>query len=54
MIRNLLGSTLGRIDYKVPNDGFTMSSGGFKSKEDEHAMRGSFSLTVESMGHVST
>jgi hypothetical protein len=26
----------------------------FKSEEDEHIMRGSFSSSVESMGHVAT
>jgi hypothetical protein len=54
MVRDLLGSTRGREDYKVPNEGVTMSTFDFKSEEDEHTVRISFSSLVESMGHVST
>jgi hypothetical protein len=54
MVRDLLGSTGGRTKSKVPNDRVTMSTNGFKSKEDDHLVRGSFSSVVESMGHVAT
>jgi hypothetical protein len=53
MVRNSLRSIGERINYKVPKDEVTMLIVEFKSKEDEHIVRGFFSSTVESMEHVS-
>jgi hypothetical protein len=51
MSRDSLLSKGGRVGSNVPNEGVTMSIFGTKSKEDEHTMRGSFSLAIEGMGY---
>jgi hypothetical protein len=54
MSRDSIGVKGGRSGSKSPIEGFTMSTTRSKSKEDEHTVRGSFSLAVEGMGHDAT